>query len=124
MSGYKAAVERHMVRLYESLSEKDRRRYAAVEAEKLGQGGVRYSPTCFCHVSRVLQAVVLKTIQVAQDFIGRTKTATGLRVVAEIARRTYEKGLKATRDFRDNNPIRFDDYLPELNYTASWVSML
>ncbi len=42
MYGYEAAVERHMVRLYGSLSEKDRRRYAAVEAEKLGYGGVQY----------------------------------------------------------------------------------
>ena len=41
MGGYSAAVERHMVKLYESLSEKDRRRYAAVEAEKLGHGGVQ-----------------------------------------------------------------------------------
>jgi hypothetical protein len=39
---YSVAVERHMVRLYSSLSEKDRRRYAAVEAEKLGHGGVQY----------------------------------------------------------------------------------
>ena len=31
-----------MVNLYRSLSEKDRRRYAAVEAEKLGHGGVAY----------------------------------------------------------------------------------
>ena len=28
--------------MYDSLSEKDRRRYAAVEAEKLGHGGVQY----------------------------------------------------------------------------------
>ena len=47
MNGYKAAVERHMVRLYESLSEKDRRRYAAVEAEKLGHGGVQYIAELF-----------------------------------------------------------------------------
>ena len=31
-----------MKRLYESLSEKDRRRYAAVEAGKLGHGGNAY----------------------------------------------------------------------------------
>jgi hypothetical protein len=36
-----------MVRLYGSLSEKDRRRYAAVEAEKLGHGGVRYIAELF-----------------------------------------------------------------------------
>ena len=36
-----------MVKLYESLSEKDRRRYAAVEAEKLGHGGVQYVADLF-----------------------------------------------------------------------------
>jgi hypothetical protein len=44
---YSAAVERHMVRLYRSLSEKDRRRYAAVEAEKLGHGGLQYVADLF-----------------------------------------------------------------------------
>jgi hypothetical protein len=39
---YSSAVEGHMKCFYESLSEKDRRRYAAVEAEKLGHGGVEY----------------------------------------------------------------------------------
>ncbi len=47
MEGYSSTVERHMVALYESLSEKDRRRYAAVEAEKLGYGGVRYASRLF-----------------------------------------------------------------------------
>lgn len=47
MSGYSAAMERHMVRLYASLSEKDRRRYAAVESEKLGRGGVQYIAELF-----------------------------------------------------------------------------
>jgi hypothetical protein len=47
MGSYPAAVERHMVKLYESLSEKDRRRYAAVEAEKLGHGGVQYIAELF-----------------------------------------------------------------------------
>ena len=42
MTTYSPVVQRHMVNLYRSLSEKDRRRYAAVEAEKLGYGGVAY----------------------------------------------------------------------------------
>jgi lauroyl/myristoyl acyltransferase len=40
-------IERMMQRLYGSLSERDRRRYAAVEAAKLGHGGLEY-------ISRVL----------------------------------------------------------------------
>lgn len=47
MSTYAAGLERHMVEFYRSLSEKDRRRYAAVEAEKLGHGGVQYIADLF-----------------------------------------------------------------------------
>lgn len=42
MQTYPAEVERMMRRLFQWLSEKDRRRYAAVEAAKLGHGGVGY----------------------------------------------------------------------------------
>jgi hypothetical protein len=47
MKSYAVSVERHMKALYDSLSEKDRRRYAAVEAEKLGHGGVQYVAELF-----------------------------------------------------------------------------
>lgn len=42
MLPYPPAVCQHMKLFYESLSEKDRRRYASVEAEKLAHGGVEY----------------------------------------------------------------------------------
>ena len=42
MEAYSADVESKMKRLFGWLSEKDRRRYAAVEAAKLGHGGTEY----------------------------------------------------------------------------------
>lgn len=42
MDAYSVEVETLMKRLHDWLSEKDRRRYAAVEAAKLGHGGVEY----------------------------------------------------------------------------------
>ncbi len=42
MSPYSPDVERTMRAFYHSLRENDRRRYAAVEAAKLGHGGVEY----------------------------------------------------------------------------------
>ena len=45
---YSEEVEELMVKYYKSLSEKDRRHYAAIEAIKLGRGGTNY-------VSRVLR---------------------------------------------------------------------
>lgn len=56
MEAYDAGVERHMKLFYESLSEKDRRRYAALEAEKLGHGGVEYVARVLdCHPSTIRQ---------------------------------------------------------------------
>ena len=45
MGGYPEDVERLMRRLFGSLKESDRRRYAAIEAAKLGHGGVEYVAT-------------------------------------------------------------------------------
>jgi len=42
MDGYSLEIERMMRRLYDSLGEKDRRRYAGIEAAKLGHGGIEY----------------------------------------------------------------------------------
>ena len=42
MNAYTPGIERMMKRLFDSLRENDRRRYAAIEATKLGHGGVEY----------------------------------------------------------------------------------
>lgn len=39
---YREASEQLMKTFFNTLSEKDKRRYAAVEAQKLGHGGIRY----------------------------------------------------------------------------------
>jgi hypothetical protein len=42
MQPYPAKVQRLMQKLYKSLNERDKRQYAAVEAAKLGHGGLTY----------------------------------------------------------------------------------
>ena len=42
MTPYSEEIERLMQTFYRTLSEKDRRRYAAIEAKKLGHGGITY----------------------------------------------------------------------------------
>jgi hypothetical protein len=42
MIGYEKNIELKMQRLFATLSEKDRRRYAGIEAAKLGHGGIDY----------------------------------------------------------------------------------
>lgn len=47
MIGYTEEIELKMHRLFERLSEKDRRCYAAIEAAKLGHGGTDYISKLF-----------------------------------------------------------------------------
>jgi hypothetical protein len=47
MDGYTAEIEARMVGFFESLGERDRRRYAALEATKLGHGGITYISQLF-----------------------------------------------------------------------------
>jgi len=42
MTPYHPMIEQNMKKFYETLSEKDKRRYAGVEAMKFGRGGVAY----------------------------------------------------------------------------------
>ncbi len=47
MIGYDPAIEIKMQRLFTTLSEKDKRRYAGIEAAKLGHGGIDYISKLF-----------------------------------------------------------------------------
>ena len=57
---------------YDSLSEKDRRRYAAIEAAKLGHGGTEYVAT--------LLGCVPKTIRQGQHDLDQLPDGLGDRV--------------------------------------------
>ena len=70
MDAYSAEVERMMKRLAGWLSEKDRRRYAAVEAAKLGHGGVEY-------IARLLSCDPKTIRQGLQDLEGPEDAAAG-----------------------------------------------
>ena len=84
-------------------------------------GCSKYNPIehrLFCHVTRALQATVLTTVELAKRLIARTHTTTGLRVLVEVARKTYLAGEQVADRFFESWPIRNHPRLPELNYTA------
>ena len=47
MFPYKQPIEQAMKDYFETLTEKDRRRYAGIEAMKLGHGGIKYVAELF-----------------------------------------------------------------------------
>ena len=81
MDAYAPDIERKMKRLFDSLREHDRRRYAAIEAAKLGQGGLEY-------IARILGCDP-KTIRQGQaELDGQEHLDTG---------RVRKKGVAASR---------------------------
>ena len=81
MDKYSEDLERKMKQLFDWLSEKDRRRYAAVEALKLGHGGVEY-------VAQLLQCDPKTIRQGMQDLDQFADPASG---------RLRKKGVDASR---------------------------
>ena len=59
---------------------------------------------------------MLKTVELIRDAINRTTTRPGLRVVTEMARRIYPKGVKAAKEYLQNETVIRDKTLPALNY--------
>src|SRR5256886_13193970 len=70
MDGYSAEIEQKMQRFFGWLSEKDRRRYAAVEAAKLGHGGGEY-------IARILGCDPQNIRQGLRDLEGAEEAAAG-----------------------------------------------
>jgi hypothetical protein len=80
MDAYPVETERMMKRFFRWLSEKDRRRYAAVEAAKFGHGGVEY-------IARVLGCDP-KTIQQGREELEQSEEDPA-------ANRVRKKGVDA-----------------------------
>ena len=70
----------------------------------------------FPHITRALSGVPLNSVEDAKSKISSAKTKTGLIVVADVIKKSYETGKKASKDFMN---LEFGDSVPKLNYTIS-----
>lgn len=87
MQRYNEKIEEGMKRFYESLNEKDKRRYAAVEALKLGRGGQVYIEEVLGTDRNTIAKGIqeLESGEVAQDTGDRIRREGGGRKRAEDA---------------------------------------
>lgn len=82
----------------------------------------KYNPIehrLFPHLTRVCQGVFLESLEMFRDLLRRATTRTGLRVFVNILHGMYETGLKATDEFLEQLPVRFDQHLPQWNYVLA-----
>jgi hypothetical protein len=71
----------------------------------------------FPHITRAMAGVPLDTIDDAQNKIESAKTKTGLTVISNVIKNTYEKGKEVAKDYMTHLKIQFCESLPKLNYT-------
>jgi hypothetical protein len=109
MSAYTPEIERMMKRLFDSLRENDRRRYAAIEATKLGHGGIEY-------IARLLGCDP-KTIRLGHDELSEgddldtrrvRKKGGGRKRLIEASPALEENFLKVLQDHTAGDPMRAD----------------
>ncbi len=72
----------------------------------------------FPHITRALQGVILTSHQLTKELIETATTKTGLKVMACIFNRVYEKGRKVTEGFKESMRIVRDEHLGQWNYLA------
>ena len=111
MRSYPAEIEQMMQQFYETLSEKDRRRYAAIEARKLGHGGVTYiAHVLGCDRSTVQAGLKdLSRLPEQREMVQRIRKPGGGRKPYD---ETYpdidEQFLAVLRDHTAGDPMRED----------------
>lgn len=82
----------------------------------------KYNPIdhrLFCHLTRSLSGILMRSVDVIRDAFARTTTSTGLRVVVELARHVYQPKIKPQTEFIQNEPIRRDQLLSAYNYVIA-----
>ena len=72
----------------------------------------------FPHVTRACQGVIFKSVELVKELMERTKTRKGLRAMVTLIDKVYQTKRKASREFLEEMPICFDEYLPKWNYQA------
>jgi hypothetical protein len=86
---YDADIEHYMRRFYDSLSEKDKRSYAAVEAAKLGYGGLGYIANVLCCDPKTIQQGRQDLDNPPELGVGKVRRAGGGR------KKTHPAGKRA-----------------------------
>ncbi|MBD0304151.1 MAG: hypothetical protein ICV85_18910 [Tolypothrix sp. T3-bin4] len=117
---------------YESLSEKDRRRYAAIEAKKLGYGGMRYISKLFgCNYRTISKGIadleqqsLISSPRIRRQGAGRKKaleTISGINEAFLAVIESHTAGSPMDEDIKWTNLTRqqIADFLAEKRISVS-----
>ena len=105
----KKQMERIMILFYNSLSEKDRRRYAAIEAEKYGYGGITYISALFgCDEKTIRKGIDEFNQKEAMEREGISAAGGGRKSVISSTENIDEVFLDVLAEHTAGNPMKED----------------
>ena len=111
MVPYEASVEQEMRKFYNTLSEKAKRRYAAIEAMKLGRGGIVYiAQVLGCNRMTITQGVKdLEALPVDNEYDARIRQPGGGRKrYDEVYPNIDQEFLDVLQDYTAGDPMQDD----------------
>ena len=109
MSSYSADVEAQMVRFYRSLNERDRRRYAAVEAVKLGHGGIEFIARLLgCDPKTISRGTTELKSEQQMNIDYQRKKGGGRKTLLEKKPQLVDNFLAILRNHTAGDPMRQD----------------
>ena len=107
MDAYEPRIERMMKRLYNSLAEDDRRRYAAIESTKLGHGGVEYISTVLQCDPKTIRRGLAELEAIADLDTSRVrKKRGGRKKLIEISAELEANFFKVLEDHTAGDPMK------------------
>ena len=118
---YSDEIEKQMKAFFDALNEKDRRRYAAIEAMKLGHGGQKYiSDVLGCHFQTVMAGIaeITNGTETPEDRI--RKPGGGNKKIIETVENIDEIFIEILRDHTAGSPI--DKDIKWTNLTLTEIS--
>jgi Rhodopirellula transposase DDE domain len=123
MEGYPPEIEHQMQRYYQSLSEKDSRRYAAIEAVKLGYGGVSYIRTLLgCAYYTITLGMNELNDETAMAQVGVRQAGGGRKSVLETVAHLDATFLQILAQHTAGSPM--DETVKWTNLTRSQIADL
>ncbi|MFK0569559.1 ISAzo13 family transposase [Endozoicomonas sp.] len=107
MGNYSEALEARMLSFFRSLNERDRRRYAALEAMKLGHGGIQYmSRLLGCHRETIAHGITELNSEEKLTTNRIRKKGGGRRSLTVVCPELVDNVLRILHDHTAGDPMR------------------
>jgi hypothetical protein len=73
----------------------------------------------FCHITSAWKGIVFDSFQTVEDKAKMATTKTGFSVRVWQNEKEYKTGKKASEEFLEKYPVRFNKFLPQWNYSLN-----